>query len=170
MRVTAIAAAAAAMILAGCGSSGEETPVKEAAASLKPGEYQLAWSDIEMKAIDPKEKALAPIDAAAAFPAKACVSSRGGIDPPVFAETGDECKSVNSYTRNGLVNIQLTCTREGKGKLASMIDGKFAAESFDAKVQTSTSFSGEGNYTMSRSVSGKRIGDCPAAPPGTEAP
>ena len=161
MRLLIIATAAA--LVAGCGGSGNEAaPADKAAAALEPGEYELAWSDVERKD-DAKAPAASAGQPAAVFPAKACVAAGGALEPAAFAETGDNCHVVNSYLRNGRINVQLGCDREGKGKVSQIASGSFKSDSFEAKVETQTEFEGDGNYTMTRTVAGKRVGACTPA-------
>jgi hypothetical protein len=60
--------------------------------------------------------------------------------------------------------VQLKCKRAGQGgHVMQLVDGDFKKDSFEAKVLGSTSFSGSGDYEMARTVTAKRVGDCPAA-------
>ena len=49
-------------------------------------------------------------------------------------------------------------------QLTQLVDGNFKADSFEAKVNTATYFAGDGDYELTRSFTGKRVGDCPAEP------
>jgi len=164
MRVIIIAAAAA--LVAGCGNSGNEKADAQptaTAAALQPGEYALTWSAIEngpaAKGGATAAKALSSAD----FPDKACIAADGSIDPAAFGNKADQCHTVNSYVREGTVNVQVGCVREGKGEVSQIASGSFTdAESFDAKIDTSTSFTGGGDYSMTRQLSAKRVGQCAA--------
>lgn len=160
MRVICIAAAAA--MVAGCGSGANQAAQAETtAATLQPGGYELSWSDISFKSTAKGEPAKSPDKAA--FATRACVAEGGKIELGAFAEEGDDCHAVNSYARNGILNIQLSCMREGKGKVGGVISGSFEADSFDATVDSRTNFAESGNYTVSAKVTGKRTGECSAA-------
>ncbi len=159
MRMIGIAAAAA--LVSACGNSGQEAQAEAVAAALQPGEYELGWTDIKRTDADKKGAGEGASEAAATFADRTCIAAGGKIEPAAFAEKGDDCHAVQSYVRNGIVNVQLTCERKD-GKLSSMVTGKFTAESLDADVETTTSFEGKGNYTLTRKVTAKRIGDCPA--------
>ncbi|HWI77471.1 MAG TPA: DUF3617 family protein [Sphingomicrobium sp.] len=165
MRILIIAGAAA--LVAGCGNSAnEKAQAAPTAAALQAGEYRLTWSDIEKSPSAEKAAAsakAAPAVAAADFPASACIATDGTIEPAAFGNTSDQCHMVNSYVREGTVNVQVGCAREGKGEVSQIASGSFtAADSFTAKVETSTSFTGGGNYTMTRNLSAKRVGECTA--------
>ena len=50
-----------------------------------------------------------------------------------------------------------------------LADGDFKADSFEAKLKTATYFAGPGDYEMTRTMTGKRVGECPAASAKSEA-
>ena len=156
MRMLMIAAAAA--CLGACGGADQEAAAETTAAALEPGEYALAWSNLKMNSSD-KSDAGATADVAL-FATRACIAAGGKIEPAAFAQKDDECHFVNSYVRNGLLNVQLSCERDGKGKVSKIVSGSFKAQSFDGNVETSTSFDEAPNYTMTARVSGKRVGAC----------
>jgi hypothetical protein len=155
--------------VAGCNSptNQEAKATEETVTALQPGEYELAWSAIKLDSTDhttPATKAGASAEAAgAAFPARACVAAGGAIDPVAFAEKGDECRTENSYVRNGKINVQLNCGREGNpGPVMQVASGTFTADAFKAEVATTTYFTGAGDYAMTRSVTARRVGECAA--------
>jgi hypothetical protein len=162
MRVIIIAAAAA--LVAGCGNSASEKAEAQATAdALQPGEYSLTWSAIKKEASADKNASAAKTMTAADFPDRACIAADGTIDPAAFGNKADQCHTVNSYVREGTVNVQVGCAREGKGEVSQVASGSFTdAESFQAKVETSTSFMGDGDYSMTRQLSAKRVGQCAA--------
>jgi hypothetical protein len=161
MRNLLIAAGAAAL-LAGCG---EEAPVKnetEAAASLKPGQYQAQWKVASLRIVDKNKTAATNLKPDATGTTTACVTDQ--IDPALFAEDGDTCTIANPYMRNGRLQMDLTCTRKGQeGQVRQSVSGTFTADSIDAEVSTSTYLSGYGDYAMSRTFTAKRLGECPPA-------
>ena len=165
MRIVIVAAAAA--LVAGCGNSSNEKAQAEASATaLQPGEYALTWSDTQRDPaakVTPASASDSQTDDSPAFAERACISADGAIEPAAFGETGDQCHMVNSYVRNGVLNVQVGCTEEGKGTVTHIASGSFtAADSFDASVETSTDFTGEGNYKMTRKLAAKRVGECTA--------
>lgn len=164
MRVIIIAAAAG--LVASCGNSANEKAEAQAtAAALQPGEYALTWSAVDKGPSADKSASAAKPVTAADFPDRACVSADGTIDPAAFGNKSDQCHTVNSYVREGTVNVQVGCAREGKGEVSQIASGSFTdADNFDATVETSTSFTGGGGYTMTRQLTAKRIGQCAAKP------
>lgn len=150
-------------LVAGCGD--EAPPAAEkpaAAAALAPGEYEVTSRVSDLKSTDgskPRTKLVAGAEATR----KVCVGADAALPPDLFQEEGDTCEVKNSYVRNGKLNVQLACTRDGvPGQLVPAADGSFTADRFDAKVRTMTYFQGDGDYSMTRKLDGKRIGDCPA--------
>ena len=49
------------------------------------------------------------------------------------------------------------------GSVNYSVDGQFTADAFTAKVTTGTSFATPDDYLLMRELSGKRVGNCPAA-------
>ena len=164
-----IAAGAAILLLAGCSNEQAPAAAPEAAAAaetLSGGEYEVATRVEDLRSTDhttplTKAKLMAATDAPAVH--RACVASDGTIAPEMFTEAGDSCKVNNSYARNGKINLQLGCTRSAPGSVMHSVDGDFTADSFTAKVNTGTYFTGSGDYAMRRAMIGKRVGNCPPA-------
>ena len=166
MRTIILGAAAAGLLAACSGDTGKEA--KEARAeALQPGEYEVTDKVDEVRSTDNTTPATAMKVAAAgeAIPtSRICIGADGAIDPKIFAETGDKCAPTGSYLKGGRLSYQINCTREGKGGLSQLVDGKFSADSFEATVSTSTYFGGDGDYALSRTLTAKRVGNCPPAP------
>ena len=158
---------AATSLLAACsGDTATDAKPEAKADALQPGEYEVAGKVDELRSIDNSVPATGlKVAAAGEAPAAArvCVGDQGAIDPATFAEAGDKCRPTSSYLRGGRMSLQYNCSRSGKGELTQLVDGKFTADSFEAQVMTSTYFSGSGDYAMTRTVTGKRVGDCPAS-------
>jgi hypothetical protein len=55
-----------------------------------------------------------------------------------------------------------------RGEVMPAMMGSFKEESFEGDITSLTYFIEDGDYRMTRKVSAKRVGDCPAG--GTEAP
>ena len=157
--------AGAAALLGGCG---DDAPVKNetetAAVSLEPGQYQADWKVASLRIVDKNDTAATNLKQDATGTTTACVASDGTIDPALFAEDGDTCTVGNSYVRNGRLQMDLTCTREGaSGQVRQSVNGTFTANAIDAEVSTSTYLSGYGDYAMTRAFTAKRLAECPPA-------
>ena len=164
MRKLVIAAGAAAL-LGGCGG---EAPVKNdteaEVASISPGQYQADWKVASLRIIDKNKTAATNLKQDATGQTTACVAEGGSIDPALFAEDGDTCKAANPYMRNGRLQMDLTCTRQGaSGQVRQSVSGTFTADKIEAEVSTTTYLSGYGDYAMSRTFTAKRLGECPPA-------
>ena len=164
MKPAFLIAAGAAAFLGAC-SGGEQPKPKEAkAAALQPGEYEVA---IKVDSIRSTDDSTPLIDAKAGDTAetqRVCIPEGGAIDPKLFTAAGDTCTKQNSYVRGGRMSIQYQCTRPAKGPVTEMVSGKFKKDSFEAESKTATYFSGTGDYEMIRTVTGRRVGECSAAP------
>lgn len=164
MRILVIAAMAMA---AGC--SGEAPPADapaETAKALTPGEYEVSGKIETLRSTDGATPATKAKLGDPPVLARACVAADGTMEPMMFGEAGDKCKAENAYARNGRLNLQLSCTREGApGQVLQTINGSFTSESFVAEATTGTYFTGPGDYSMKRTLAGKRVGECPPAPP-----
>ena len=95
---------------------------------------------------------------------RACVAADGKPAPELLAEAeGDKCEIKSSYIRNGRMSAQMSCTREGNsGYVMPAMMGSYTAGGFEGEISTLTYFNADGDYRMTRKVTAKRIGDCPA--------
>jgi hypothetical protein len=152
-----------ALLMAGCGGT-KPAPVEEAAAKLNAGLYELN-SEVMLLASTDKTTPATKLKQGETEVIKACVAADGQPAPELLGEQGDKCEIKNSYIRNGRMSAQMSCTREGlSGLVMPAMMGSFKADSFEGEITTLTYFSKDGDYRMTRRVSAKRVGDCPAAP------
>lgn len=164
-----IFAATAAILVSACS---EEAPVKQkeetTPTTLAAGQYQGSWKVASVQSVD-KTTPATELKQDATGPAAACVAADGTIDPALFAEGGDSCTVANPYVRNGRIGMDLTCKREGEsGQVRQSVSGTFTGDSIDAEVSTTTYLAGAGDYSMTRSVTAKRVGECIVAPATAE--
>lgn len=96
--------------------------------------------------------------------ANVCVGEDGKLPAATFAEAGDECTIDDSaYFRRSSIRQTLSCKRPGKtGPVNLQVQGEFTSDSFEGDVSTGTFLSGTGDYNMTRTITGKRTGDCTA--------
>ena len=153
-----------AMMLAACGGEPAAPAKEEAANALKPGLYELS-SEVTALASTDKTSPFTKLKQGEKTTVKACVGADGKPAPELFAEAeGDKCEIKNSYIRYGRLSAQMSCTREGKrGEVMPAMMGSFKADSFEGEITSLTYFIEDGDYRMSRKVSARRVGDCPAA-------
>ena len=154
----------AAMLLAACGGEKPAPAQEEAADALKAGLYELA-SEVTAVSSTDNTTPFTKLKQGDKTTVKACVSADGKPAPELFAEAeADKCEIKNSYIRHGRLSAQMSCTREGKrGEVMPAMMGSFKADSFEGEITSLSYFIEDGDYRMSRKVSAKRVGDCPAA-------
>ena len=157
---------AAAMALAACGSEPAAPPAEEQAAeSLKGGQYRLEGEVTALASTD-NSKPATPLKVGDKYTVEACVAPDGKPGAELFAEpakTADKCEVKNDYVHYGRISAQLSCERAGtSGQVMPAMMGSFTADSFEGEITTLTYFVKDGDYRMSRKVSAKRIGECPA--------
>lgn len=163
MRGLTMLAAVTAVTLAACSEDAPQQNPTQLKAALTPGLYEASWSVTEIRSTDKTDPAT-KLTVGATGKAEACIQEGPVIDLELFAEAGDECKPSNSYVRGGRINIQMQCKRPDEaGPIMQTVTGTSTAEGFQAEISTSTYLTGFGDYSMRRSVTGKRIGDCPTA-------
>ena len=162
MRILAIVATG---LLAACSSEAPPADAPaESAKALTPGEYEVSGKIEMLRSTDGATPATKAKLGDPPVLARACVAADGTMEPMMFGEAGDECKAENAYARNGRLNLQLSCTREGApGQVLQTINGSFTADGFVAEATTGTYFTGPGDYSMKRTLAGKRVGNCAAA-------
>lgn len=162
-------AASAAFLVVGCSEDAAPEQQAPARAALTPGEYEVNWTVAELRSTDNTTPAT-ELAQGQSGTTRACVGADGVIDPALFAEgADDECTASNSYARGGRVSLQLECKREdAAGQVLLTVDATSTAESLEGNVSTSTYLSGTGDYSMTRTLTGRRVGECPPAAPEAE--
>lgn len=162
MRGLTILAAVAAATLAACSEDAPQQNKAQPKAALTPGLYEASWSVTEIRSTDKTDPAT-NLAVGATGKAEACIQQGPVLDLELFAEGDDECKPSNSYVRGGRINIQMQCKRPDEaGPIMQTVTGTSTADGFQGEISTSTYLTGFGDYSMRRSVTGRRIGDCPA--------
>ena len=160
--ITNITAITAATLLASCGSEAPKPAAVEKAGALSPGEYEVSSEVTKIQSADKSTPATTAKLGDKAV-TRACVAADGTIEPAMFIDTGDSCSAQSTYARSGRLSIQYQCSRKAKGLVYPNADGNFTADGFEAIVTVSTAFSGDGDYNLTRKLTAKRVGDCPAA-------
>ena len=152
------------LILAGCGSGGGDAPAKtKTAAALAAGLYEVTAEVASLTSTD-KTTPATKLKQGDKVTARACVAADGAPDVALIGEAGDKCTVPSSYVRNGRMSVQLVCQRAGDGgNVMITMDGTFTVDSFEGAAQSETQFIGSGDYRMTRKLTAKRVGDCPAA-------
>ena len=151
------------ILLGGCGSGGDAPAKTAAAAKLGAGLYEVTAEVTSLTSTD-KSAPATKLKQGDKVAARACVAADGTPDAALVGEAGDSCTTPSSYVRNGRMSVQLVCRRAGdSGGVMVTMDGKFTADGFEGSAQSETQFVGTGDYKMTRKLTAKRVGDCPAA-------
>ena len=154
-----------ALALAACGGEKKDEAAAAAAAvpaKLGGGLYEVSAEVTQLTSTDNSTPATKSKQGETQL-IKACVSADGQPDPALLGEAGDKCEIKNSYIRNGRMSAQMSCTREGQsGYVMPAMMGSYSAEGFEGEISTLTYFTAEGDYRLTRKVTAKRVGDCPA--------
>lgn len=148
-------------MLGGCGSEEPAPAAPEKALALSPGEYEISSEVTKLASADQSTPATS-LKMGETSVTRACVAADGTLDPAMFVDEGDNCSAQSSYVKSGRLSIQYQCTRPGKGNVYPAADGNFTADGFEAIVTVGTAFSGDGDYNLTRKLTAKRVGDCPA--------
>lgn len=149
-------------MLAACGSEAPKPVAVEKPKTMVAGEYEVT-SEVTKLASADKSTPATTLKMGDKQVIRACVAADGTPDPAMFVEAGDACSVTNSYLRSGRLSVQYTCNRPGKGELYPNADGNFTADGYKALVTVASAFPGDGDYTLTRTLTAKRVGACPAA-------
>src|SRR4029450_221922 len=159
-----IGVAGVALALTGCGGGEkkQEAAVEEAPATLAAGLYEMSAEVTQLTSVG-KAPPATKLKQGDKVVTRACVSADGKPEPELFAEAGDKCQLKSSYVRNGRMSAEMSCTREGySGGVMPAMNGSFTKDGFEGEIESATYFVEDGDYRMTRKVTAKRIGDCPA--------
>ena len=171
---------AACAVLAGCGGSGEKkgddgnsaragAGGESAAVSsgttagqvdLRPGEWE---TTVETGAPDGMPPEVARMMKGTKITSRSCLTAEDvkRRQGEVFTGGKDsDCKQRNVTVSGGRVQGTMTCGGP-EGQVETSIEGQFAADHYQMKSQTKT-----GGMTMTATISGRRVGDCPAGSSG----
>ena len=149
---------------AGCGNEPDAPQKAEKPKTLVAGEYEVVSEVTKLASTDKKTPATT-LKMGGVETIRACIAADGTADPAMFIERGDRCTVLNHFARSGRLSIQYTCKRDGTGDLYPNVDGNYTADGYKALVTVGTAFPGDGDYTLTRTLTARRIGACPAAAP-----
>ena len=164
--LTRMGTLAFALAMAGCSGGGDEaaTAPEKTAAALAPGLYEMSSEVTQLVSTDQTTPATR-LKQGDRQVTRACVTAEGMPEPRLLAEDGDRCEIKNSYIRNGRMSAQMSCKRDGmSGDVMPAMMGTFSNDGFEGDITTLTYFIKDGDYRLTRKVTAKRIGDCPAEP------
>ncbi len=153
-----------ALVAAGCGGGKQEQAADQPPATLAAGLYEVSAEVTQLASTDNSTPATR-LKQGDKVTSQACVGADGKPAPELLAEAeGDKCEIKNSYIRNGRMSAQMSCSREGhSGYVMPAMMGSYSADGFEGEINTLTYFTDDGDYRMTRKVTARRVGDCPAA-------
>lgn len=145
------------LMLAGCGNSAPPPPAAPPA-KLPAGQWEVS---AKVTALDGKAAKEATLKVGDVSTSSACVGSDGVAPPALFVAEGNSCEAQSPYVRNGRVNMQMTCKREGSSQPAMAdISGKYTADAITGDARVTTYVSGMDNYVVKQQLTGRRVGEC----------
>lgn len=156
-----IAAMTALVPLASCGEEAKPVAKKAPVAAFPAGEWEVNALTESLRSADGSTPATKH-KVGVAETRKICSPLGPKPSTALFAEQGDDCKLDSDYAKNGRINMSMQCARAGRGQVALTLDGKYDEQSFEVVAITGTYFTGSGDYALTQTLTGKRIGDCPA--------
>lgn len=157
------------LVLAACSEGAAPTKQEAgtpAAQQLSAGQWEMTT---EVTSLTQRDKGAPAIDMPVGSRSivSSCVAEADvkKPQPALFAPEGSECTYRDIYMRGGRLNATLACSRPGLGgTIASNVNGSFTAETFEGTATTETSLAGEGDVRIDTKLTGRRTGDCTAAP------
>lgn len=157
MRMMLIAASA--VLLSACGEGEAEAPKKVAApATLPAGDYEVT---IKVASLVSADNTPVPTFAKQGDTrtVRGCVGADGLPAADLLATKGDTCELQNPYVRSGRLNFQLNCNRKGQGQVSADVNGSYTAEGFTGTVNTSSFFTGSGDFKLVEEVTARKVAD-----------
>lgn len=160
---------ASALLLAACseGDAGQNTAKAEPAAGLEPGQWETTVEVLDNVKADEEAPRLT-LAKGDKVTVRACIEAGQGKNPPAILlaglENGD-CTADNSYVSRGRLTATLSCNREGlSGKVMVSSEGTFTGPAFEANATMRTQLVTSGDSVVTAKLSGRRTGECTAAP------
>jgi hypothetical protein len=158
-------------LVAACSDGGggaEEKKAEEQAATIEAGQWETSFEVTELRSTD---KATPAVKAKAGdkMTSTTCVTEANKAEPPpeLFAGQGYKCSYKTSYIRNGRLNASLACRHSSvSGEMVMSVNGSYSAASFEGTVSTTTYLPGDGDFQMTRNITGRKTaGACTAEAP-----
>lgn len=155
-------ACSAALALGACGGDAA-TEAEESTGpvdAMLPGEYQIVTEVTQLDSTDnTTPRATAAMGESTT--GTVCVGEDGLLPAEAFGELGDDCTIKQPYVRRGKIRQQLSCSRENSpGTIELNVEADFTEDGVEGTVSTESYFVADGDYSMRRSLTGRRVGDC----------
>ncbi len=148
---------APALLLAACGET-EQKPAEPAVPTAFPtGQWEVT-STVESLASTDKSTPAVAAKVGDTATRKACITDAKDL-AALFTSAGAKCTTISDYARQGRVNTAYQCPAKG-GFTSPMANGRYTADTLEVQLDTSSRFSGAGDFQMREKATGKRLGDC----------
>jgi hypothetical protein len=163
MRIHALALLPA-IALAAC-SENPQTSAAEAATraeSISGGQWQTVAEVTELRSTDSGAPKI-DTPAGTKIEASLCLAEADAAkpSPALFVGADYDCTYSNFYMRNGRINAQMQCSRDGlQGNIGMNVTGTFTADSFEGKLETLSYLHTDGDVEIKSNLIGRRAGDC----------
>jgi hypothetical protein len=173
---------AAALALAGCGSSDKSGGNGSSVAggsgsgggpasgiSLQPGEWEMKTEVVNISAEGLPPGIAEGMKAQAGRTTRTCMTAEEAKGPKadMFARNNPgNCKSEGFSWAGGRIHGTTTCTgTEGAGKAVVTMDGQYSPQRIDMTMKSETDIAGKA-MKMEMRISGHRVGECSDATKG----
>ncbi len=178
---TIIAASACLALLAACSDGGADTDgdgeitqeemVAEAASGgdvkLRPGQWEhtVEFTELDMPGVPANMQDMVKQQMGSGITTTTCMTEEEANRPSAdfFGGEGNDDCTYEEFDRSGnKMTLRMTCDAGQGGTAKVAMDGEFAADSFTLTMDNKVTGTQAGDVTMKGTVTGKRIGDCPA--------
>lgn len=140
---------------------------KTAAQELSPGQWEVTTEVADFAQADKGSPAINTPKGTRATES-VCVGEGEGKQPPAALLAGNvdyTCTYGNHYMSSGTLNTQLDCRRKGvSGQVMMSLDGSYTADTLEANQSLTTYLPGDGDVRIMSKLTGRRTGECTAAP------
>lgn len=180
MKARAAAAAALVVVALGTGKGAAADQIAPARDSIQPGQWEVVMqvTSVDMPGAPPEARARVR-----AMPGQAPQTDRRCITPEQAANPArnlfgsgspsPSCQFSDRTFADGVVRIRGACSQPGRdvGQAELAVDGDFTATNVEARLTVSAvapnMSGGSGTQTLrvNSILRGRRLGDCPPAPP-----
>jgi hypothetical protein len=156
------------LALAAC-SEGEQPAKKDAETApkqLSAGQWEMTSEVTKVTQRDKGKPAIAATEGGKTT-TSSCLAEADvkSPQPAFFAGQEMKCTSRDVYMSRGRANVTLACKKAGlPGDIATIVNGTYTADSFEGTTTTETSLLGEGDVKIDAKLTGRRTGECSAAP------
>ncbi|KPM18430.1 DUF3617 domain-containing protein [Citromicrobium bathyomarinum] len=135
--------------------------------TMRPGQWEntIEFTEFDIPGVPEKMKDFMTKQMGSAMTTTSCLTQEEADRPNAGffgGEKNDNCTYDKFDHAGGNLTLRMTCATDEGGTAKIAMDGKFGDESFTLTMDNRISGTRAGDVTMKGTVTGKRIGDCPA--------